>query len=302
MDSFTFYFWQSFPFSLLCRTTQKGSALSAQVARKQSPQRKERYFLTDKHEKWFTVTVIVTVCVWRKQSGRGTQHIQHLLFTCRLWITIVPQLSPPQTKASRLRAMEKDYHLECFKSVVKILKFGSNWPNWPTAGQIDAKPAPTARWWCWCKQSEQIKRHKMTFVFQIKRDDKSKLMLEGALTALWCWSRVWRERSAGRSSPSFSATSNSQRWYYEDGELNHLLIKDQIFCQNWGWSRYGQLTCRQLWLKFFWTHCTFSPHYTSLLPQVLYKKTNCSRELKNKCISSGAHFAVLCWYQCFHYY
>ena len=33
-------------------------------------------------------------------------------------------MSPPQTKASRLRAMEKDYHLECFKSVVKILKFG----------------------------------------------------------------------------------------------------------------------------------------------------------------------------------
>ena len=84
--------------------------------------------------------------------------------------------------------------------------------------------------------------HLMTFVFQIKRDDKSKPMLEGALTALWCWSRVWRERSAGRSSPSFSATSNSQRWYYEDGELNHLLIKDQIFCQNWGWSRSGQLT------------------------------------------------------------
>ena len=32
--------------------------------------------------------------------------------------------SPAQTKASRLRAMEKDYHLECFKSVVKILIFG----------------------------------------------------------------------------------------------------------------------------------------------------------------------------------
>ena len=117
------------------------------------------------------------------------------------------------------------------------------------------------------------------------------LMLQGVLTAPWCWSRVWRERSAGRSSPSFSATSNSQRWYYEDGELNHLLIKDQIFCQNWGWSRYGQLTCRQLWLNFFWTYCTFLPHHTSLLPQVLHKKANCSRELK--CISSVAHFRPL---------
>ena len=123
-DYFSITTFDNLSLSRCCRTTQKGSALSALAARKQSSQKKERYFLTDKHEKSFTVTVIVTVCVWRKQSGRGTQHIQHLLFTCRLWITNVPQLSPPQTKASRLRAMEKDYHLECFKSVVKILKFG----------------------------------------------------------------------------------------------------------------------------------------------------------------------------------
>ena len=124
---------------------------------------------------------------------------------------------------------------------------------------------------------------KTTFVFVLwwrlyfKSNLMTNLMLQGALTAPWCWSRVWRERSAGRSSPSFSATSNSQRWYYEDGEFNHLLIKDQIHAGSFG-------------LNSFWRYCTFSPHHTSLLPQVLHKKANCSRELKNECISSVAHF------------
>ena len=43
-------------------------------------------------------------------------------------------------------------------------------------------------------------------------------------------------------------------------------------------------------LNSLWRYCTFSPHHTSLLPQVLHKKANCSRELKNECISSVAHF------------
>ena len=206
------------------------------------------------------------------------------------------QLFPPQTKASRLRAMEKDYHLECFKSVVKILKFGSNWPNWPTAGQIDAKPAPTARWWCWCKQSEQIKRHGTT---NTKLDDVC--ISNQTSWQTWCWKVLWLLSGAEAGCEGKGVLADQVQAF-----LLQVILKDGIMRMvNWiicssrtrysakteGGPDMGSWHADSFGLIFFWTYCTFLPHHTSLLPQVLHKKANCSRELK--CISSVAHFRPL---------
>ena len=57
--------------SWFCRITQKSSALSALDAKKQSPQRKERYFSTDKHEKRYNNNRTLSLCEETK-TGRGT--------------------------------------------------------------------------------------------------------------------------------------------------------------------------------------------------------------------------------------